>query len=178
MKYILSIMILVFTACDDGFIIVEDNDASSSNNTDTYADQCEDVLCDDPPDNECTEDGDILQYTGEATCIEGVCHYSYIIEECDWGCEIFEDNPYHEDGADCVDPCDGFAVCDDPPDGYCDYHDTTTLWAAYNYNPVGWCEVDELGNPYCEYYPNLSYICLLGDECQVIGGVAQCVLTE
>jgi len=149
-KYFLIIIMLLAIACSEdpeGF----DSDPSSDSDSDT--DACDDILCDDPPDDECTEDGDLLAYTEEATCIEGECHYTYEIQECEWGCFI------SEEGDECgLHPCDGY-VCDNPPDPECDGEAGNML---HVYIPEGGCSLDENNEPQCEYPLFIPEYCPFG----------------
>ena len=157
----LIIFILLF-GCDENF-----EDGQINTDTDT---NFEDIICDNPPDAKCTEDGDLISYTGEATCIYGECYYSYKIIFCENDCD--NSNGDYE----CTDPCDGI-VCDDPPDGFCtitsiegedEYH------TYYNHR-AGHCQVNEDSSFQCNYLHTSGSLCGVTSHCEVIDGIAGCV---
>ena len=116
MKY-LTVILLLFIACSDHppeFTSDTDSESDTDTNTESETDACDDVVCDEDPDDECIDDGSLKQYTGEATCIDGECNYSYEVIKCEWGCLITKK------GESCgPHPCDD-VICNDPPPGYCE----------------------------------------------------------
>ncbi|MBW2276481.1 MAG: hypothetical protein JRF63_03250, partial [Deltaproteobacteria bacterium] len=95
--------------------------------TDTDTDLCVDVVCDDPPDDECSGD-DLNVYEDEGTCVDGDCEYDFTPLSCSFGC-------VSQVGDDVCsgDLCEG-VTCDEPPDDVCD--DANTL---HDYPNLGEC---------------------------------------
>ena len=171
MKYIsIFIMLLVIACSGTG---EQPNIFDSDTETEDDIDECDYITCNNPPDDYCTEDGNLIEYTGEATCIDGDCNYSYEVIECEWGCMI------DEEGDECgPDPCVNY-ICDNPPDNYCvEYPDYDI---AYNYQQEGECYLDDNNQPICQYFTNSDF-CILTSEglevCEVINGIAQCVIEQ
>jgi hypothetical protein len=113
-----------------------DTDTDADTGTETDSDACEDVVCDDPPDDHC-EEGELTHYTGEATCIEGECHYVHEVTECQYSfCNTAGDN--------CAETCEEITCT--PPDAYCSNPSTLVVLLE----PCD-CEMDSGPNCYCEY---------------------------
>ncbi len=114
---------------------------------------CDDVVCDDPPDDECVDGNTVRMYEAEGTCSEGECSYDFQDQNCPDGCEL---------GA-CLGPCHG-VTCEDPPTDSC--VDASTLRA---FEPEGACVEGE-----CEYQFNdvvcdegcVEDHCFCSDECE------------
>jgi hypothetical protein len=80
---VLGVGLLAFACGDDA-----SESAGGDTDTDTDSsteDPCEGVVCDDIPEDECQGDS-LLQYSGEAMCVDGECIYSYVVTDCDEGC--------------------------------------------------------------------------------------------
>jgi hypothetical protein len=110
----------LLTGCMDDIVDIDDSDIDSS--------LCEDVICDDIPDDAC-EDGQLLDYTGEANCIEGDCIYDYIATDCE-----YEQGCYNE--TECWNPCSELD-CTIIPDDEC--IGITTL---HTYSEEGTCIIE------------------------------------
>lgn len=95
---------------------------------------CDQVTCEDPPDNEC--DGDFaLHYESVGQCDDDTreCAYPFEVLDCPG------DGMTCVDG-ECVDLCDG-VTCDEPPDAFC------TGAVATTWSETGECRLDGT----CEY---------------------------
>jgi len=128
----------------------------------------EDIICDDPPNAKCTEDGDLVFYTEEAISIYDKCHYSHKVIFCDNGCDNSNGN------YECITPCDG-VVCDDPPDGFCGTdkvvpENSATINFRYSY-----CKVNKDSSTQCIYIDDMINTCNPNYHCEVINGIAECV---
>lgn len=139
---------LLLIACSEDPDFYGDTD--SDTDTDSEVD-CETIDCDDPPNAECTEDGNLIQYTGESTCIEGECYYTQITTECIAGCTSI---PGEDD--ECTNPCEG-VICNDPPEPTC-----ASDYSLQYYEEIGACHVWPNGETYCSYASNEIEDCKLG----------------
>lgn len=112
-----------------------DTDTNTDTNTDTDTNACEDVICDDPPTNECIPLGQLKEYTGNGVCVEGECHYTHNLIECEHGCTIEVIEADH-----CADPCDNI-ICDDPPPSECKaWYPIEEYYILFvTYKPEGTC---------------------------------------
>ena len=116
-----------------------DSDTDADTNSDADTDDCEEVICDNPPKDECTPIGQLKEYDGEGVCVEAECYYTHSLTECEHGCTIEVIEEDH-----CADPCD-LITCDDPPANEC------TNWVPIDeyfevlkiYETEGYCEEGE-----------------------------------
>jgi len=108
-------------------------------------DPCTGVICDDPPEDTCSETGERVTHEDEGVCDDGACTYVPVPTPCsaDEICAA---------GACIPDPCDGI-VCDDPPEDTCDEN------GARVFHEDGVCE-----DGACTYAPALV-ICPTGEVC-------------
>jgi len=146
MKKVYTAILFVFVAamligCSEDDSSYDPSDGGTDLDTDT--DACDDVVCDDPPDPECNDD-QLLTYTGEASCSDGVCNYSYGVIDCENGCALDNTNT-----AVCIDACFN-VVCDDHPDNECLFYEAFTNLKTYTDEP-GVCQWTQDGEAYCEY---------------------------
>jgi len=83
-----------------------DTDADSDTDTETESgtgpDECDGVVCDDPPEDDCLA-GDLVEYDEDGVCVEGECEYSYLLTPCPYGCTGGSCDPQCTAG-DCCDP--------------------------------------------------------------------------
>jgi hypothetical protein len=102
MKFVFVFAILMAACSEDGFIQLDpdsgtDSDSDSDGDSgadagtdDGYIDtDCSDVdqICDTPPADHCSADQTtVIEYSGDATCTDGVCNYSTNTEVCDYKC--------------------------------------------------------------------------------------------
>jgi hypothetical protein len=99
------------------------------------SDPCDGIACDEQMNPECADDGTLRTYEAVGTCTDGTCDYSYVEDDCEFGCSGDACN---------ADPCIG-VVCDDPPDNGC--QDSTHFVA---YSTSGTCAEGT-----CEYSSNV-----------------------
>lgn len=96
------------------------------------ADPCEDIICDNPPQDECIEGPALKTWTSPGVCMDGECSYGYETVECEHSCKdgecLEEDNP-----------CAG-VECEDPPPNECETEDEIKLWYYSGTCVDGKCE--------------------------------------
>ncbi|MFA5163894.1 MAG: hypothetical protein WC441_05265 [Patescibacteria group bacterium] len=197
MKFVFVFAILMAACSEDGFIQLDpdsgtdsDNDSDSDAGTDAgYIDtDCSDVdqICDTPPADHCSADQTtVIEYSGDATCTDGVCNYSSSVEVCDYKCvEISSEM----EPAYCIpEQCEGI-ICDHSNPEY-EFHgdpeDTDDLEfnESINYDycgsetdlllreNIGHCSVSEEDNIKCGYWflgsitcPNSCVVVEDGDD--------------
>jgi hypothetical protein len=113
MRYFMIVLIFCLFGCDENMFYepdAGDPDGSADTDSDVDSDCSDDGICDNPPDNFCSEDGtQFIEYTGEATCLDGVCNYSTIVTNCTT--DDFEGDcvaeSYVGGGPGCTNPCTG-----------------------------------------------------------------------
>ncbi len=98
---------------------------------------CINVVCRESPDNVCADDLALTLYNAYGWCAQGECSYAERVEECLTGpCAS---------GICTAGPCQGVR-CDTPPPPQCADGDTVR-----RYNNIGFCLVDDDGDPACQY---------------------------
>jgi hypothetical protein len=139
-----------------------DSDTDSDTDSDSDTDACDDITCQDPPDDECQTDGTLHDYNQEADglCIDGECVYGYETVTCNWGCTVVE-----SDDDKCFDPCEG-VVCDDTGD-YCEGD------LAWHCSPSS-CEPTEDGEPECQYSCTYDDCSIYENTCIMWGDFSMC----
>jgi hypothetical protein len=95
---------------------------------------CEVVGCENPPEDTCDDEGNLLVYSGSSTCLDHVCQYEFSIELCHYGCVT----PEGELSRCKTDACDG-VVCLSPP-SECKTEEAHPGWLYVD--SVMWCNLD------------------------------------
>jgi len=160
MRYFMIVLIFCLFGCDENMSY--DSDASEfdgSTDSDVDTDCSDSVICDNPPDNFCSEDGtQFIKYTGEATCLDGVCNYLTVVTDCtadvwDGGCVL---NPTNDNEAQCNNNCVGATLddfCGEEQWSFCDGETLKTLINPFCFS-TGYSEAPLY---FCEY-ENFTYI--------------------
>lgn len=116
-------------------------------------DPCDDVVCDQSPQNTCKDGQTLTRYPNMGTCNEGMCVYQPGDVDCPTGCENGACNP-----GICEDDTCNMAT---PPEATCSQADPRVAIAASG-DPT--C-VEEEGSPVCEFTITQTNCAYIGGTC-------------
>jgi len=93
---------------DTGSDANTDIDSDSDEGVDGGPEECNGILCNMPPNNECLDDERLLAYSQYGNCIDEVCNYEATIDLCEYKCTETDGDDY------CT--TDACGDCNQPPE--------------------------------------------------------------